>query len=250
MIKPALLFIIVVLLSLTAVGQKPIIDTIQNLVNKGSYAELDSFISYCHGFKGTEYACSKTSRTIIDSFDASGFSLESFSRKRMDRSLSIVTIECSGQIAYAELNIVPDDNKPPKQIMKYSNKQLLDALFADYQKTYNTNLNIDTLFNWGMEYGHGCGLAGIELEYAKKLKAILKSNSMAELDIWLRSPILEIQIYALNGFNQLKQKGYALTPDELRLINIIKSKKGTITTCQGCIVSKTNVEDVIKNFKF
>jgi hypothetical protein len=79
-----------------------------------------------------------------------------------------------------------------------------------------------------------------------KLIECVETNDIAMLNEWLRSPVAEIQVYAIDGFSQLRKQGYKLSEEQRRLIKFIKKKKGNINTCSGCLFSSKTISSVTR----
>jgi hypothetical protein len=135
-------------------------------------------------------------------------------------------------------------------IKEYSSTRKMLELKADFKKVYSTDFNEDELFAEGIVYGEGCGFVGQDPEERIKLNNFVTNIDTANLISWLCSTNTEKQVYAVDGFYQLKKKGLKLTDYEIRLLNYIKKKKGDIQTCSGCIYSNETITEMTKDFVF
>lgn len=95
-------------------------------------------------------------------------------------------------------------------------------------------------------YGTICGFIGKEPEYRKKLKLLLFTNNIIELESWLESEIPEIRVYAIDGFYQLLKNGYILTSNQASLIMLIGEQDNQIRVCSGCHYSIKTIKSTVK----
>lgn len=71
-------------------------------------------------------------------------------------------------------------------------------------------------------------------------------NNKAHLLTWLSSANTEKQVYAADGLLQLKKTGTSLSVDEMRVIDFIINKKGTMFVCSGCSHWHEDITEVTK----
>lgn len=156
-----------------------------------------------------------------------------------------------GQIVYCCFS----DHKylnAPETILNYKVDKEYKKLSEAHQDAYGAELNFSHLFvnNDSIVYGSHCGWAGINPGYRSKLDDAVKLMDTALLNAWLSSTITELQVYAVDGFYQLKQKGYVPDDKTLERIALVKSKKGTINQCSGCIYMNREISEATADFKF
>ena len=128
----------------------------------------------------------------------------------------------------------------------FRNEKLLTALKQDFYKTYNDSLHQQELFDNSYVYGSSCKIARIKPKLRKENDLLVQNKDSAILTNWLKSTNTEKQVYGIDGLYQLKINGYKFTAEQLQLIKIIKSKKGTIFTCDGCVNSSLKISKVVK----
>lgn len=116
-----------------------------------------------------------------------------------------------------------------------------------FQQTYGDALNPNDLFLTSIVYGSHCGIAGVNPEYMERLNSFLKDNKVDEIRQWLKSANAEKQLYALRGYRILTNQGYSLTDEEKRIISIVEQKKGTVSTCSGCIFMDRTFQDEVSD---
>ena len=125
-----------------------------------------------------------------------------------------------------------------------------DILLADLKKnffnTYNNSINQQELFNNSNVYGSACSIVGQKPKMREENDVIVENKNIQLLTKWLKSTNTERQVYGIDGLYQLKKKGYKLTAEQLRLINIIKNKKGSLNICRGCIYSTDKISNIVK----
>ena len=139
---------------------------------------------------------------------------------------------------------------PSPSIYKYKNDTVFRKLKTAFKKTYGANLNEKELFNEDIVYGESCGLVGTPPKKKTEIDYIVKNRNRTDLLKWLQSTNTETQIYAIDGYYQLKELGIILTAQELRIIKIVMLKKGNMLSCGGCIYSTEEIRRIVKDFKF
>jgi len=139
---------------------------------------------------------------------------------------------------------------PNPSIYKYKNDTAYTNLKTSFKKTYGANLNEKELFREDIVYGGACGIVGTPPKKKTEIDYIVKNRNRTDLFKWLQSTNTETQIYAINGYYQLKELGIKLTAQELRIIKIVMNKKGSILSCGGCMYSNEEISSAVKEFKF
>lgn len=114
-----------------------------------------------------------------------------------------------------------------------------------FKQIYNDTLNGQDLFVTYIVYGGNCGIAATDSEYMEKMKQLLQDENVTEIRQWLKSPNAEKQLYAIRGYRTLVNQGYKITDEEKHIIEVIQQKKGTISTCSGCLYSSQTIEQTI-----
>lgn len=132
------------------------------------------------------------------------------------------------------------------KVYSFRNDSLMSNLIDSVKQNYNTDLNEEELFS---VYYYSEGYCDRN-DDRKLIDAYVQNNDKKSLMIWLQSIITEKQIYAVDGFYKLKQKGIALTSEELKMINYVIGKKGKIGTCGYDMMDAQEIEEVVKKFKF
>lgn len=120
-------------------------------------------------------------------------------------------------------------------ITKYTDEILYDSLKKSFKDVFKADFNENELFLTDIVYGEDCGIFGSNPKAREKVNTWVVFNNKEELLNWLKSTNTEKQIYAVDGLFQLRQKGTTFTEEELKIINSILNKKGTIQTCSGCL---------------
>lgn len=128
----------------------------------------------------------------------------------------------------------------------FRNEILFTDLKRDFIQTYGDSISQQELFNNSNVYGSACSIIGQKPEMREQNDAIVANKDIQLLTKWLKSANTERQVYGIDGLYQLKKKGYKLTEEQLRLINIIKNKKGSLNTCHGCIYSSDKISNIVK----
>jgi hypothetical protein len=125
------------------------------------------------------------------------------------------------------------------------NKRLMDSLQSSFSNNYATQLNWKELFIDTNVYGYACSIAGEMPDMRQELQIIISKKNYQILNDWLKSANTEKQVYAVDGLYQLKRKGYKLTGEQQKLISILKSKKGQLNVCRGCIYSSDSIGEIV-----
>lgn len=114
----------------------------------------------------------------------------------------------------------------------------------NYSAFFGTPVKMSAFFVDDVRYGRGCGFAGVDPPERKKLKTLIDNKDTKTLLLWLRSPVTEKQLYAVEGFTELEKKGYKIAPSTQKAIDFIKTKKGTTKVCNGCIYSDVEISTI------
>ena len=114
----------------------------------------------------------------------------------------------------------------------YSDSVKIDELKSTYKKDYGQEVKMKEIFKSNIVYGSGCGRYGIDPDERFQMKRAIKENDKNFLMNWLKSPILELNLYGLEGLAAIDD--LELTKEEIQIIEKAKSKKGTARTCSGC----------------
>ncbi|MES2774694.1 MAG: hypothetical protein V4722_10940 [Bacteroidota bacterium] len=114
-----------------------------------------------------------------------------------------------------------------------------------FKQTYGDTLNHSDLFLTSIVYGSHCGIAGINPEHMEQLNLFLQDENINAIRQWLKSANAEKQLYAIKGYRILVNQGYALTDEENRIISIVEQKKGTVSTCSGCMYMGETFQNVV-----
>ena len=135
-----------------------------------------------------------------------------------------------------------------------TNEQSIDSLSDNseylsfenlFKQTYGDTLTNYDLFLTSIVYGSHCGIAGVNPEYMEQLNLLLQDNNVDIIRQWLKSANAEKQLYALKGYRILVNQGYTLTDEEKKIISIVEQKKGTVSTCSGCMYMDENFQNVV-----
>ena len=114
-----------------------------------------------------------------------------------------------------------------------------------FKQTYGDTLNHYDLFLTSIVYGSHCGIAGVNPEYMEQLNLLLQDDNVDIIRQWLKSANAEKQLYAIKGYRILVNQGYKLTDEEKRIISVVEQKKGSVSTCSGCIYMDMTFQDVV-----
>lgn len=134
-------------------------------------------------------------------------------------------------------------------VVKEVSNNTLEDLKVSFQKVYGVQLNFQALFESTIEYGSMCGFGGSPPEYRVKQNKLVKAMEKDSLISWLKSPVAEIQLYAIDGILTLKKSGIKFSKRVLKLIDIIEKKEGNANSCSGCFSENTTITALVQEIK-
>jgi len=132
----------------------------------------------------------------------------------------------------------------------YQNDSLFKKLEATFFKSFGGKFKRQELFTDSIAYGSRCGYAGIYPLEKMYLDHFVEVKDKTSLLKWLQSTNVETQLYAVEGFYELKKGGYKIKDNELSFIKNVLKRKGTARTCSGCINSREEIQQIAKDFEF
>ena len=65
----------------------------------------------------------------------------------------------------------------------------------------------------------------------------------------LKSPTIEIQLYAIEGILRLQKLGVKFDDNDIALIELIANKKGTALFCSGCSTMSDLISETVERIK-
>lgn len=161
------------------------------------------------------------------------------------KSYRINLLSSGSTIFYYTFHLTGHQNDDDQsKIDSFVDNKLYFEFESVFRQTYNADLLKKDLFQT-IVYGSDCGIAATPTEYQVLLNSFLKDRDVKSIDAWLKSANTEKQLYALKGLNLLKNTGYTPTIEESKLQALIRRKKGTVSTCSGCIFSSDSLEHVL-----
>jgi hypothetical protein len=104
-----------------------------------------------------------------------------------------------------------------------------------YKSFFGLKPKMNAFFIDTIRYGSGCGFVGADPVPRSQMEKYVKAGNSKALTKWLQSPVTELQLYGVEGFEKLEQKGFKASPLQRRLVDFIKSKQGAFLACAGCI---------------
>jgi len=235
-------------------GQK--IDTLLALLNQRSYVGVDSFCSRVASKSAPFNIIYRTgvNRQIVDSFYEISFEYQEIQPSRQKGTFDVHPYQVSvitrgDDIIYCKM-LNNYHMHYAKTEVHFASVEAIRVLQLAYKSLYDRSIEVSDLFSDQVVYGSNCGWGGDDPDYRLKMNKLVETKNINELDGWLRSPVTELQVYAVEGFYQLSQHGFKVNPARQKLIAIIKSKKGTIRTCRGCVYSSRSISYSTWGFKF
>ncbi|NRD21225.1 hypothetical protein HNV08_14295 [Winogradskyella eckloniae] len=126
--------------------------------------------------------------------------------------------------------------------------------YANFKKEFKTifltEINEEELFTTDFVYGSNCGIAGMNPSGRININKLIDKKDKSGIIEWLKSTITEKQIYAIDALYQLKNCGIVLTEDELKMVEFVSNKDGSIETCSGCSFYGRGIKEVTEQFEF
>lgn len=129
-----------------------------------------------------------------------------------------------------------------------------EVAYANLKKEFKTifwkEIKEEELFTTDFVYGKNCGIAGMNPTGRINIDKLIDKKDKSGILEWLKSTITEKQIYAIDALYQLKKCGIELTEKELKMIEFISNKDGSIETCSGCTFYGREIKEVAEQFEF
>ena len=126
--------------------------------------------------------------------------------------------------------------------------------YANFKKEFETifltKINEEELFTTDFVYGSNCGIAGMNPSGRININKLIDKKDKSGILEWLKSTITEKQIYAIDALYQLKNCGIELTENELKMVEFVSNKDGSIETCSGCSFYGRGIKEVTEQFEF
>ena len=150
----------------------------------------------------------------------------------------------------SETNNMFDTGENVKERFVFKNSTNKLQNFKDaYRETYKTELDFKQLFETKIVYGDKCRIVGMNTIFRTKLNKLVKEKDTETLIKWLKSPTTEIQLYAIDGILELKNKGREFDKKIDVLITIVENKKGSANICSGCNYWNRNITEIVTQIK-
>jgi len=197
-------------------------------------------------------------RDIIDSYRENIF-VVSKSKKNIDFPNEInylkLIIKDSSIVSYKIYNSIFDNEirgfgwVSNELLFFKKNKKEIEILKKSFKSTYKTDLNYNELFRTDLNFGRMCGgISSSPTSEILEISSLVENRNLDFLENWLQSSHTEKQLYGLVGYYHLKDsvKFRSYIP---KLVHAIENKKGTYSSCGGCIYSQGKIEDVIERIR-
>lgn len=154
------------------------------------------------------------------------------------------------EIIFYELSEIQYKNaqKSYVRLHQYKNEIYYGNFKWAYHELYGADVDENDLFLEDIVYGENCGIAGTNPKEKDSIDAFVAKKDTASLLKWLQSPNSEKQVYAVNGFYELRKAGRMLTEQEEKIIAFIIHKKGEIHTCSGCMHDSNEIKYITRRF--
>jgi len=242
-----ILIILLINLIYPAFGQK--IDSIKVILSHRSFNQLDSFLTKINSDENHIFYKKGRNRQIIDSFSEITIKYEEWiADDSLNESFSsceylIHIITYSDSIIFLKVyDYINNIQLKTEDTLFYIDTIFIEKLTSLYQKTYGRQISVADLFSEDVIYG--------ETLYRFGFNEYIKSCNIEAIDKMLCSPTTELQIFAIDALFQLKKNGYKPTDTELKLIELIKSKKGQIMYLNSASCNLVDISKITNEFEF
>lgn len=227
--------------------------------NTNNFSRVENFIDSLNNAKrniGNAYFMLK--REVVSGYDEVIIELkESYEKPDIDgasgEAFRFYFIVKGKQILFSSVGQGGDYwNSKKAPAILYKSDSLYSTFKGAFLSDFNSPLDTSDLFNSNHSnaYGKHCGYAGVNPYWRTVTDSLVENNDRAGLMLLLQSTVTEKQLYGVDGFQSLKDKGVILTEPELRIIKNVLRKKGEVLTCSGCIYMDDKIEKISKKFNF
>ena len=143
-------------------------------------------------------------------------------------------------------NKIDEDTWEPyySQLDSFNTSKKYADFENSFREAYKANLIQADLFQI-VVFGDGCGISVTPPKHQQILDTYLQNKDAKSILVWLQSANTEKQLYALKGLKFLTISGYRPTLEQVRLIQLISQKEGTVNVCSGCIFYSDTIKNVI-----
>lgn len=131
----------------------------------------------------------------------------------------------------------------------FMNKPVYWQFQQSFRQVYAADVKWTDLFLTDIEFGDNCGFAGMSPGQMVRLQSVLAQKEADSIRSWLQSANTETQLYAIVGLRIMQLYGYRLTAAEKRMVASVRTKKGKVNTCSGCMVSEESPGEVVKRIE-
>ncbi|MDH4473792.1 MAG: hypothetical protein QE487_14400 [Fluviicola sp.] len=231
----------------------------KSLLNHGSTAKLNELLdSIDLGERGNLF--DYYNRTLTTSFneriiyleDSYGFDSTNLSWHINAYRISI--IQSNDSIVFAKVDTIASafefDKKVNHPVFEFKSKEKMKKVEDEFRQIYHTMLQWDELFNTSIEFGLRCGRTGWNTDEYSDVSELVMKSRINKLGKYLTSTCLEKQLYGIQGFFELKEKGYKIKPSHKALIEVILAKDGEVIFCSGCVIQRTEMSHFREKFNF
>lgn len=181
--------------------------------------------------------------------------LESDSINPLDFSISrykLKMLRHENELIYFRIEQLQEENDKVINFWQDKDVSGMHLLHHTYDSIYHSKLELSDLFQVGFVYGHTCGVNGALPELHKRYQDMMDAQDMEQLELWLKSTVVEKQVYALKGYLELVQERPVIDDELQQIIDVLKRKKGKIMFCQGnrqkLIPIKEAIEPILSQY--
>ena len=133
--------------------------------------------------------------------------------------------------------------------VKEASADLLRNMRKEYKNKYDVDLSIGELFDHSVTFGWVCGYGASTPAPRRYINVAVKDRDISFIYSWLRSPVPEKQLYAIDAIYQLEKVGIPISADINDMIVCISQKEGGVQTCSGNLLVGREIKEVFEQIQ-
>lgn len=171
-------------------------------------------------------------------------------------SYLISVIQGMDSIVFAQVDTLKSSfylEKEPGSVpvFQFESANLMQKVEEEFKQIYRIGLKRDELFNLTIRFGLRCGRGSWQTSEYSEISNYVDKKQINKLREYLTSTCLEMQLFGIQGFYELKtEENYSIKPEDQRLIDVILSKSGKAIYCRGCGVLTVDISNLKEKFGF
>ncbi|TNE79698.1 MAG: hypothetical protein EP332_10200 [Bacteroidetes bacterium] len=133
-------------------------------------------------------------------------------------------------------NYINDVETFPEVFFRKINRPLLNSFFEQYEQAYSIKISLtDIIFDLAYTvYGEECSMSSLPPIFRVKIEKAIEQKDTTFINLALRLPSLEKQVYAYEALLRMQKSGYQFSSFQQHLIQLLEGRKGNVYTCSMC----------------